>query len=65
MPGPWRTTGRLYDADRIPFTIGVCGTGELYIRNDAQGDSAHLPFPPTSDLAALGQHIADLIGDLY
>ncbi|WP_237329956.1 hypothetical protein [Streptomyces sp. BA2] len=62
---PLGTTGHLCSGDRVPFTIGVCEAGHLYIRNDAQGDSAHLPFTSTADLPAIGQAIAEVVGGLY
>lgn len=65
LSGPWGTTGHLRSGDRIPFTVGVCGAGDLYIRNDAQGDSVHLPFTSTADLPAIGQAIAEVVGELY
>lgn len=65
LPGPWVRTGHLRNADRIPFTVGICEAGHLYLRNDAQGDSVHLPFRSTSDLTAIAQAIADTVGDLY
>ncbi|MEU2857620.1 hypothetical protein ABZ672_04205 [Streptomyces mirabilis] len=65
LPGPWGTTGHLRSGDRIPFTVGVCEAGDLYIRNDAQGDSVHLPFTSTDDLPAIGQAIAEVVGALY
>ncbi|MCT9003499.1 hypothetical protein [Streptomyces rhizosphaerihabitans] len=65
LPGPWGRTGHLRSGDHVPFTVGVCEAGHLYIRNDAQGDSAHLPFASTADLAAVGQAIAEAVDDLY
>jgi hypothetical protein len=54
-----------YDADRTPFTIGICEAGVLYIRNDERGDSAHRAMDSNTDLETIGQAIADLIGHLY
>ncbi|MEU6071851.1 MULTISPECIES: hypothetical protein [Streptomyces] len=65
LPGPWGTTGHLHDADRIPFTIGVCEAGSLYIRNDTRGDGAHVPVKSDADLNTIGEAIAELIGRLY
>ncbi|MFF3406657.1 hypothetical protein ACFYW8_10655 [Streptomyces sp. NPDC002742] len=65
LPGPCGATGHLHNADHIPFTVGVCEAGHLYLRNDAQGDSVHLPFTSTDDPTAIGQAIAKVIGDLY
>jgi hypothetical protein len=65
LPGPWGTTGHIHDADRIPFTIGVCEAGLLYIRNDRRGDSVHVPVKSDTDLKTIGEAIAELIGHLY
>ncbi|MFJ5779332.1 hypothetical protein [Streptomyces sp. NPDC093094] len=65
LPGHWGVTGHLRSPDRIPFTIGVCGAGSLYLRNDLRGNSAHLPAAAESDPAVIGQAVADLIGHLY
>lgn len=65
LPGPWGRTGHLRSGDCIPFTVGVCEAGDFYIRNDAQGDSVHLPFTSTADLAVIGQAIAEAVGTLY
>jgi hypothetical protein len=65
LPGPWGITGHIHDADRTPFTIGVCEAGVLYIRNDERGDSSHLAMDSNTDLETIGQAIADLIGHLY
>lgn len=58
-------TGHLHNADHTPFTVGVCEAGDLYVRNDELGDSAHLRLSSTADLKSLGQAVADVIGDLY
>ncbi|UFQ99721.1 hypothetical protein KBP30_41585 [Streptomyces sp. Go40/10] len=65
LPGPWGVTGHLHNADHIPFTVGVCEAGDLYIRNDLQGDSRHLRFRSTADITLIGRTIAAVIGDLY
>ncbi|MFC7512624.1 hypothetical protein ACFQV4_29835 [Streptomyces thermocarboxydus] len=65
LPGPWGTTGHLRSPDRIPFTVGVCEAGRLYLRNDSAGDSTHLPYDSSADLAGIGRAIAEAIGGLY
>lgn len=65
LPGPWGLTGHLHSGDWVPFTIGVCEVGDLYIRNDSQGDARHLPGSSTDDVATLGRAVAEVIGELY
>ncbi|MFJ9662910.1 hypothetical protein ACIRPR_33785 [Streptomyces griseoflavus] len=66
LPGPWGTTGHLRSPDRIPFTVGVCEAGHLYLRNDSAGDSTHLPYESRGgDPAVIGRAIAEAIGGLY
>lgn len=65
LPGPLGVTGHLHNDDRTPFTVGICEAGELYVRNDALGDSAHLPLSITADLKTLGEAIADVLPDLH
>ncbi|MFI9825254.1 hypothetical protein ACIHFC_33175 [Streptomyces sp. NPDC052013] len=65
LPGPWGRTGHLHNADRFPFTVGVCEAGHLYLRNDFLGDSTHLPYDSSAAPALIGQAIAEAIGALY
>ncbi|GGY05074.1 hypothetical protein [Streptomyces minutiscleroticus] len=65
LPGPMGTTGHLHNGDGTPFTVGVCEAGHLYVRNDSQGDAAHLPVPPTADLAALAHAVARILPELF
>ncbi|KUN37710.1 hypothetical protein AQJ30_15615 [Streptomyces longwoodensis] len=63
--GPWGTTGHLWAWDNTPFTIGVNGTGELFVRNDRLGDALPLPVTPADDLDTVARAVADITGRLY
>lgn len=64
-PGPMGVTGRLHNADWTHFTVGVCDAGCMYVRNDENGDSAHLRPKVTAGTAALAQALHDVIDSLF
>ncbi|MFF1517102.1 hypothetical protein [Streptomyces sp. NPDC058305] len=63
--GPGGRTGHLRTNHTV-FTIGVCEAGDIYLRNDTNGDVRHLPHvDANSNPDGIADAVCDHIADLY